>query len=78
MGSPKKNRRKTPQEKEKNGAKFITRAGLTMHYSVCGKANHNKKGHARYIEEQKNVEIIGDDDEQDHPEILQVNTPICL
>jgi hypothetical protein len=66
MGRPKKNRRKTPEEKEKNGAKYITRTGLTMHCSKCGKANHNKKGHAKYIVEKNNVEILADDDEQDY------------
>jgi hypothetical protein len=43
MGRPKKNRRKTPEEKEQHGVKSITRAGVTMHCSVCGNPNHNKK-----------------------------------
>jgi hypothetical protein len=50
MGRPKKNRKKAPEEKQKNGATYITKAGLTMHCSICGKANHNKKGHYKYAQ----------------------------
>jgi hypothetical protein len=36
MGRPKKNRRKTPEEKEKKkGTKILTRSGMTMHCSIC-------------------------------------------
>jgi hypothetical protein len=43
MGRPKKNRRKAPKEKMKQGVKIFTKAGVTIHCSICGKANHNKK-----------------------------------
>ena len=43
MGRPKKNRRKTPEEKDVKGLKKLTRAGVAMHCSVCGHPNHNKK-----------------------------------
>ena len=69
MGRPKKNRRKGPEEKEKNGAKIITRAGLTMHCSLCGKADHNKKGHYKYVESGNE---IGEEDVEDIPSVLQV------
>ena len=64
-----KNRRKGPEEKEKNGAKIITRAGLTMHCSLCGKADHNKKGHYKYVESGNE---IGEEDVEDIPSVLQV------
>jgi hypothetical protein len=43
MGRPKKNRKKAPEEKIKKGVKVFTKAGVTIHCSVCGKADHNKK-----------------------------------
>jgi hypothetical protein len=76
MGRPKKNRKKAPEEKiKKNGASTLSRHGLTMHCSVCGLQDHNKKGHAKYIlsqqvQEEENLEEEGADD----PSILQVTT----
>ncbi|KAM0882954.1 hypothetical protein ACQ4PT_031942 [Festuca glaucescens] len=49
MGRPKKNRRKAPEEKMKNGAKHLTKHGVSMHCSICGNSDHNKKGHDKYI-----------------------------
>jgi hypothetical protein len=77
MGRPKKNRKKTPEEViTKDGAKTLTRGGLTMHCSICGKADHNKKGHAKYIErlEENGVDATGEgeEEEEDIPSILQV------
>jgi hypothetical protein len=74
MGRPKKNRKKTPEEKEKEGAKFVTRSGTTMHCSVCGKPDHNKKGHDKYMM----LRSVGiDEDNQDidvdNPTILEVS-----
>ena len=76
MGRPKKNRRKTPEEKEKNGAKIITRAGVAMHCSICKRANHNTKGHTRYMEQLNNGTIQQEeaDEEQDISDILQATT----
>jgi hypothetical protein len=73
MGRPKKNRKKTPEEKEKEGAKYVTRAGLTMHCGICGKEDHNKKGHVKYIERQQieqEEQIM--EEEEDDPTILEV------
>jgi hypothetical protein len=42
MGRTKKNRRKAPKEKMKQGVKTFTKSGVTIHCSVCGKANHKK------------------------------------
>jgi hypothetical protein len=82
MGRPKKNRRKAPEEKIKKGVKVFTKAGVTMHCSECGKANHNKKGHKKYLEtlaEQRRNNIVLDDEDVDIPSILEVNlTTICL
>lgn len=63
MGRPKKNRRKAPEEKIKNGVKRFTKSGVTIHCSICGVADHNKKGHAKYVESQL---------EQQQPEHVQV------
>jgi hypothetical protein len=82
MGRPKKNRRKAPEEKIKKGVKVFTKAGVTIHCSECGKANHNKKGHKKYLEtlaEQRRNNIVLDDEDVDIPSILEVNlTTICL
>jgi hypothetical protein len=73
MGRPRKNRKKAQEETEKNGARYVTRGGLTMHCSICGQANHNKKGHYKYVEaqmeEQPDVQL---DEDFDDPSILQV------
>jgi hypothetical protein len=73
MGRPKKNRRKTPEEKMKNGAKHITRHGVNMHCSICGNPGHNKKGHYKYVQSEQ-VEQTNENGEEelDNPEILQV------
>ncbi len=76
MGRPKKNRKKAPEEKMKNGAMHITRHGTTMHCSVCGKGDHNKRTHDRYIqnqpmEQEEGVQQEGEEDVDD-PSILQV------
>jgi hypothetical protein len=76
MGRPKKNRKKAPEEKQKNGATYITKGGLTMHCSICGKANHNKKGHYKYVQSQQMDEqefVEGED--VDDPSFLQVYAP---
>jgi hypothetical protein len=73
MGRPKKNRKKAPEEKLKKGRTTLSRHGVTMHCSICGLPDHNKKGHANYIlsqqaEQEENVwEEDGDD-----PSILEV------
>ena len=44
-----------------------------MHCSICGKADHNRKGHYRYMESE-NTNEMGEEmgEEQDIPSILQV------
>jgi hypothetical protein len=76
MGRPKKNRRKTPEEKEEHGVKSITRAGVTMHYSVCGNPNHNKKGHAKWVLDNLNGATNVEDDDVDDPSVMQHLMPI--
>jgi hypothetical protein len=80
MGRPKKNRKKEPEEKVKNGVKILTKAGVTMHCSVCGKPNHNKKGHAKFVERQlqEQLEIHGDEEDIEIPEILEVNNKMIF
>jgi hypothetical protein len=72
MGRPKKNRRKTPEEKDKKkGVKILTRSCMTIHCSICGNPNHNKKGHNQWVSQQSNVPVTKDE-EYDDPIILQV------
>jgi hypothetical protein len=35
---------KEPKEKIKKGVKIFTKDGVTIHCSISGQANHNKKG----------------------------------
>jgi hypothetical protein len=75
MGRPKENRRKAPEEKMKQGVKIFTKAGVTIHCSICGKANHNKKGHEKYLQtlaDLRENNIIVEDDDIDIPSIVQI------
>lgn len=55
MGRPPKNRKKTPEEKlQKDGSIALNRKGVNMHCSICGKADHNKKGHQKFMEREAN------------------------
>jgi hypothetical protein len=59
---------KEPKEKIKKGVKIFTKARVTIHCSISGKANHNKKGHQKYVDtlaEQIENNIIGKDEEID-------------
>jgi len=47
LGRPKKNRKKTPEEMMKNGVSVLNKKGVTMLYSICGRADHNRKGHEK-------------------------------
>lgn len=40
---------------------------------MCGKGDHNKRGHGKYIERQMQEPEVEVDDEFACPEILQVN-----
>jgi hypothetical protein len=75
MGRPKKNRRQTPEVKEKYRVKYLNRVGLPMRFSICGKKNHNKEVHAKYIVAQNlngGVDLDDDGEEADDPSILEV------
>ena len=71
MGRPKKNRKKSPEEKEKNGVKIFTKSGVTMHCSIYGKPDHNKKGHQKYVDSQ--TEEMEENVGEDIPYILEVS-----
>ena len=44
MGRPPKNRKKTPEEKiQKDASIALNKKGVSMHCSICGKADHNKR-----------------------------------
>ena len=75
MGRPKKNRKKAPEEKIKKGVKLVTKHGVSMHCSICGKADHNKKGHEKYIQSQQveqHEAVVAEDEEFDDPSYIQV------
>jgi hypothetical protein len=76
MGRPKKNRRKAPEEKEKKGVKIFTKAGVKIHCSVCGRSDHNKRTHDRYMQNvqlQQQLHVTnGDEEDMDDPSIMQV------
>ena len=77
MGRPAKNRRKTPEEKKKkDGTVYINKKGVAMHCSVCGSADHNKRGHAKFMRQQEAQ--LEDDDEVGDPSILQVKSVISV
>uniref|UniRef100_A0ACD5V2X7 Uncharacterized protein n=1 Tax=Avena sativa TaxID=4498 RepID=A0ACD5V2X7_AVESA len=74
MGRPKKNRRKAPEEIIKKGVKNFTKAGVTIHCSVCGRSDHNKRTHQRYMDNlmlQQQVHVTNGEEEMDTPEIMQ-------
>ena len=78
MGRPPKNRKKTPKEKnKKDGTIYINKKGVTMHCSVCGSADHNKKGHPKFMREQHEAQLEDDEKTKD-PSILQVNSVNCI
>ncbi|XP_044348461.1 uncharacterized protein [Triticum aestivum] len=57
MGRPPKNRKKTPEEKlQKDGSIALNKKGVSMHCSICGKADHNKKGHQKFMERERERE----------------------
>jgi hypothetical protein len=75
MGRPKKNRRQTPEEKQKKGVAYLNKAGVPMHCSICGRPNHNKKGHAKYMEAlhlNDGVDLDEEVEDADDPTILEV------
>ena len=73
LGRPKKNRKKTPEEKIKNGVRVLNKKGAIMHCSICGRADHNRKGHYRWQEAliAEGVEEV--DENYDDPTFLQVH-----
>uniref|UniRef100_A0ACD5VHE1 Uncharacterized protein n=1 Tax=Avena sativa TaxID=4498 RepID=A0ACD5VHE1_AVESA len=75
MGRPKKNRKKAPEEKVKNGTKHLTRGGLTMHCSICGKPDHNKRGHYKYLQHEEEIAEHEEQVAEDIPSILQTIIP---
>jgi hypothetical protein len=49
---------------------------VTIHCSICGKADHNKKGHQKYLDrlgEQSQNNIIDEDEELNIPSIVEVH-----
>jgi hypothetical protein len=76
MGRPKKNRRKAPEEKMKKGVTVFTKAGVTIHCSVCGIGGHNKKGHDKFMNaqmQQQLQETNGEGEDFDMPSIMLVS-----
>lgn len=66
MGRPRRNRKKDPEEKQdKEGGKKLTKHGVTMHCSLCGGANHNKEGHNKWQETNREAPQATEDDSED-------------
>jgi hypothetical protein len=80
MGRPKKNRRKAPEEKTKKGVKVFTKACVTIHCSVCGGADHNKRGHLKFMQRkmQQQEGNSGEAEDHDVPEIMLVSKIVLL
>jgi hypothetical protein len=82
MGRPKKNRKKAPEQKITQGVPTLSRHGLTMHCSICGKPNHNKKGHDNWIlsqmAEQEERRVEAEDAEGAGQEEQHVDDPSIL
>jgi len=71
MGGPKKSRKKDPEEKkEKKGVTKLTKHGVTMHCSVCGGADHNKKGHDKHVNQAPADEAPREPEEDDDPSTI--------
>lgn len=70
MGRPRRNRKKDPEEKlMKEGGKKLTKHGVTMHCSLCGSADHNKKGHKKWEETTRDAPQpanVADDEEEEY------------
>ena len=71
VGRPKKNRKKKPEEKLKGGVRYLNKKGVSMHCSICGKADHNRRGHYKYMEAQLGGGYEMDENFDD-PSFLQV------
>jgi hypothetical protein len=81
MGRPKKNRRKALEEKTKKGVKVFTKAGVTIHCSVCGGADHNKRGHLKFMQiqmQQQQEGTSGQAKDHDVLEIIMVSKIVLL
>ena len=63
---------KTPKEKIKHGVRYLNKKGVTMHCSICGRADHNRNVHYRWREAlvEEGVELV--DENYDDPTFLQV------
>lgn len=73
MGRPKKNRKKDPEEKkDKHGGLKLTKHGSTMHCSICGAPDHNKRGHYKHENDIPNEEAAQAEEDYDDPSILAV------
>lgn len=80
MGRPKKSRRKAPEEKIKKGVKVFTKAGVLIHCSMCGRSDHNKRTHQRYMDNlhvQQQQHIASEDEETDIPDTMKVCQLLC-
>lgn len=75
-GRVRRNRKKTPEE---IGKRKLSKTGVTMHCSICHRADHNKKGHHMYVntpQGQPMMDISSEDDdyEVNHLLVISVNT----
>jgi hypothetical protein len=59
---------------------IASKPGILRHCSKYGKADHNKKGHQKYLDrlgEQSQNNIIDEDEELNIPSIVEVHFLFC-
>ena len=57
----------------KGGVRVLNKNGVTMHCSICGRPDHNMKGHYKYQESQMGPRDAIEDEDYDDPTFVEVH-----
>ena len=57
----------------KGGVRVPNKNEVTMHCSICGRPDHNRKGHYKYQEAQMGPRDPIEDEDYDDPTFIQVH-----
>ena len=57
----------------KGGVRVLNKNGVTMHCSICDKADHKRKGHYKYQEAQMGPRDPIEDEDYDDPTFVEVH-----
>ena len=57
----------------KAGVRVLNKNGVTMHCSICGRPDHNMKGHYKYQESQMGPRDAIEDEDYDDPTFVEVH-----